>query len=568
MDPLVHLAPRAALAAALLTACAPGEAGGVARPEAAVAPWFTDITRAAGIDFVQESGATGELHMPEIMGGGVAFLDGEGDGDLDLYLVNGNRELPGFEEDAQHANRYYRQEAPGSFADATEESGLGDRHYGMGAAVADADNDGDEDVYLTNYGPNRLFGNDGAGRFADAGERAGVAGGGWSTSAAFFDLDRDGLLDLYVCRYVEFDAGKDCFDNAGRADYCGPKAFPPVHDLLFRNSGAGVFRDATLASGIGAQAAAGLGVVCLDLDDDGWQDVYVANDAYPSFLWRNRGDGTFRDEALQRGAALNLNGQAQAGMGVVSADFDRDGRMDLFKTHLREETNTLYLNLGKAGFRDATGASGLGPASMRFTGFGTAALDFDRDEDVDLLVVNGAVFHGPRLPGVELPPPWDEFAEPNHLYLNDGRARFREESVLAGELASRVEISRGLAAGDVDGDGDPDLLLGNVAGLARLYRNDAPSSGHWLTVRCLDPRYSRDALGARVEVFFCGQSLVQVLGSSWSYLSSSPARAYFGLGACTAVERIEVRWPDGLHERFGGSPVNRVLELSRGSGES
>jgi hypothetical protein len=549
----------AALAALALWSCARQA------PEAATRPWFREITAEAGLAFVHESGARGGHAMPEIMGGGVALLDAESDGDLDLYCVNGNGTLPRMEHDPAASSRFYRQDAPARFADATAEAGLADGRYGMGAAVGDVDNDGDEDLYVTHYGPNTLFANAGNGRFEDATGRVGGASSGWSSTAAFFDLDRDGFLDLFVARYVDW-SEKECFDNAGRADYCGPKAFPALHDLLFRNS-LGVLRDATHAAGIDALSTAGLGVVCADLDEDGWQDVYVANDAYANHLWMNQRDGTLRDEALQRGAALNLSGQAQAGMGLVTGDFDGDARLDLFVTHLREEANALYLNLGEKGFVDATGASHLGPVSMPYTGFGVAALDLDRDRDLDLVVANGAVFHRPRVTGVELAPPWDAYAEPNLFHLNQGDGRFVEASALAGTLTGRVEISRGLAAGDVDGDGDPDLVLGNIEGPARLYRNDAPAEGrHWIALRCVHPGWKRDALGARVEVFACGKRQVQVLCSSWSYLSSSPPVAYFGLGDCSAIEGVLVLWPDGARESFPGPTVDRAHVLVRGTG--
>jgi enediyne biosynthesis protein E4 len=549
------------LAALLLAACA-REVTASADGQA----WLVEVGHESGLDFVHTSGAHGRRAMPEIMGGGVALFDAEPDGDLDAYLVNGNARLPAAELDPAASNGFFRQDSPGRFTEAARAVGLVDGRYGMGVSVADVDNDGDEDVYVTHFGRNTLFVNAGAGRFEDRTESAGGATSGWSTSAAFFDLERDGFLDLYVARYVE-PRDKDCYDQAGRPDYCGPKAFPPMHDVLFVNAN-GVLADATHAAGVDARAAAGLGVVCADFDEDGWQDVYVANDAYANLLWLNQRDGTLRDEAVRRGAALNLNGQPQAGMGIALGDFDGDLRMDLFVTHLREEPNTLYLNRGPAGFLDATGPSRLGPPSMPFTGFGVAALDLDRDTDLDLVVANGGVFRRPRVDGVRLPSPWDEYAEPGLLHLNDGGAHFVEASALAGELGGSAHIARGLAAGDVDGDGDQDLLVGMIEGRALLLRNDAPHAGrHWLALRCVHPGWKRDALGARVEVLAGGKRQVRILSSSWSYASSSPPVAWFGLGTSAVVESVVVLWPDGQRERFAGPVVDAAHVLVRGTGQ-
>ncbi|RME38676.1 MAG: CRTAC1 family protein [Planctomycetota bacterium] len=534
--------------------------------------WFREITRDVGLTFVHDAGRSGKLHMPEIMGSGAALFDFDRDGDLDVYLINGNRTFVSIDqrEGPPPINRLFRQERDGRFVDVTGSSGLGDAGFGMGVAVADIDNDGFPDVYVTNYGADRLYRNRGDGTFEDITERAGVTVSGWSSSASFLDYDRDGLLDIYVVRYVEYNPLHTCTDDAGRPEYCGPTAFEPVHDVLLHNEGLieGVprFRDVSVEAGIAPLRAAGLGVVCEDFNDDGWVDVYVANDAYANQLWINQKNGTFRDEALAYGAAFNLQGKAEAGMGVVAADFDGDGRLDLFMTHLRTESNTYYRNLGAMGFVDATGESGLGWTSVPYTGFGTAAFDVELDGDLDLLIVNGRVNHGKVLPGARLDPVWNTYAEPNLFYLNNGHGRFQPAGRELDTICAPVEVSRGLAVGDIDRDGDLDVLLTNGDGPARLYRNDAPRRGNWLIVRAIDPRYHRDALCARVTVVTADRRLVRTINGGFSYLSASEPLAHFGLGDASTVERLEVRWPDGMRESFPVGALNTYVTVRRGEG--
>jgi hypothetical protein len=307
----------------------------------------------------------------------------------------------------------------------------------------------------------------------------------------------------------------------------------------------------------------------VDLDEDGWQDVYVANDGYANQLWKNRTDGTFVDEALFQGVALNMNGQPEAGMGVIAADFDGDLQLDLFVTHLREETNTLYLNQGAGvGFVDATGRFGVGAASIPYTGFGTVAVDFDHDTDLDIAIANGSVLRGKRRPGVQLTEPWALYAEPNLLFVNEGRGRFRVASELARDFCEPLEISRGLAAGDLDGDGDIDLLLGSIEGPARVFENVIATKGHWLQVRCLHPGWKRDAIGARVVLRFGDERAVRTIGGGSSFLSFQPASAHFGLGPVERVDEILVHWPDGSVERFAGTDADRRIELRHGNGKT
>ncbi len=551
----------------LLAGCAPAPVDRAPASAGTADPWFVDIAAESGLDFLYEQGTTGEWAMPEIIGGGAALFDADGDGDLDIYLTNGNRDprggVPGSDPPR---NRLYLQQADGRFVDGTERAELGDPGYGMGVAMLDFDNDGDLDLYVANYGRDRLFRNRGEGRFEDWTVGAGIGVDGWSTSVAACDYDLDGHLDLYVARYVVFDPSRFCTDPAGRREYCSPEAFPPAVDVLLRNRGDGTFEDVTAAAGIDRVTGAGLGVVCSLLDDDERPDFYVANDLDANQLWIQQPDGTFEDHALARGAAYNLEGRTESGMGVVAADLDNDADTDLFVTHLTAQSNTLYDNLGAAvGFEDATGQRGLATSSLPFTGFGTVAADLELDGDLDLVVANGRVLRGERLAGASLGAPWDAYAEPNLLYLNDGRGGF--ELAPEGTLPGDVEISRALAAGDIDSDGDVDLLVANLASAPRLYRNIAPRQGRWLAVRAIDPALGRDAIGARVRLIGT-PSIEREITRSFGYLSASDAVAHFGLGVDPDVQGLVVRWPGGATERFDVDGVDRRLLVRRGEGRA
>ncbi|MDH3285298.1 MAG: CRTAC1 family protein, partial [Acidobacteriota bacterium] len=533
------------------------------------APWFVEATERTGLDALHESGARGAFLMPEVIPPGVALFDADGDGDLDLYVTNGHGGLPDEKPPADAPpNRFFLQEPGLKFVDATGSSGLGDRGYGMGIAVGDVDNDGDADLYLSNYGTDRLFLNRGDGTFDDVTAEAGIEVGGWSTSAVFFDYDLDGFLDLYVARYVLYDPEKTCTDAAGRPDYCGPSLFPPAPDILLRNGGDGRFTDVSERAGIRSAVGPGLGVVAEDFDDDGWPDLYVANDAAANQLWLNRGDGTFRDAALMMGAAFNLEGVPEAGMGIVAEDLDGDLDLDLFVTHLDGETNTLYTNLGAGrGFDDQTGRAGLATDSVVRTGFGVVAQDAELDGDLDLFVVNGRVNRGERVAGTTMPAPWDEFAQRNLVFVNRGDGRFESGQERGGDFAVPVEVSRGLAAGDVDADGDVDLVVGNTEGPVRLYLNEAPREGRWLGVRATDPELGRDAIGARVTLIAGGAGQLRTIKRGGSYLSSSEPVARFGLPAGVEPEAVIVRWPGGDEERFAVAGTDRSMEVVRGDGE-
>ena len=529
-------------------------------------PFFTEITRQVGLDFVHDPGTEGKYMAPEVMGSGGAFFDYDNDDDLDIYLVQAGP-LPESKNESRVPNRLYRQNADGTLTDVTAESGLGDTGYGTGVAVGDIDNDGLVDVYVANYGPDALYRNRGGGKFTNITALAGIGENGWSASAVFCDYDRDGYLDLYVSHYVKFDPTKVCVKGDGARDYCSPQSLPYESDVLYHNNGNGAFTDVSGPAGLLGVRAPGLGVLCSDFTGDGLPDFYVANDGEANQLWVNEGNGKFLDQAFLRGAALSGMGRPQASMGVALGDVEGDGDLDLFMTHLVNDYNTLYLSDGKGGFDDVTAAAGLLTPSLPWTGFGTAFFDLEHDGDLDIVVVNGRVDRGPVLPEARMSSYWNRYAEPKHLYQNDGKGRFTDISRLTGSFGAEIELSRGLAVGDFDRDGDLDLLVTNTAGPARLYRNDAKKTGSWLLVRAHDTPHQRDAPGAVVTVFSGGKRYLRVADPAFSYLSSNDARAHFGIPGATRADRIEVRWPDGSREVFPAVPLNQSIVLKKGQGK-
>jgi hypothetical protein len=537
--------------------------------------WFVERTADTGIDFSYRGGGTGDLHTPEITGGGVALFDADADGKLDIYLVNGGHNPIDGQPDPTQTNRLFLNRGDWRFEDATDSSGLGDPGYAFGVGVGDADNDGDPDVFLTQYGPDRLYINEGGGRYRDATEAAGIDVGGWSAGVAFVDYDRDGDLDLFIVRYIEFHTELPCMDSVGHKDFCGPQSFPPMDDVLLRNDGAGHFEDVTEEAGIAGHPGPGLGVAAADFDGDGWIDIYVTNDGTPNFLWRNLGDGRFEEIGVRSGAAFNGMGHTEAGMGVVAEDFDQDGWIDLFMTHLRNETNTLYRNLGGArGFLDSTSTGFPGAPSQAFTGFGLVALDLELDADLDLVVANGGVRLGSAAMSEdysaesELEPPLDRFVEPNQVYVNDGSGTFALLDEAECGLCDRYEITRGMAVGDLDGDGDEDLVLTNIEDPARVYENRS-QGGHWLGLKIYDPVLGREAIGAQVSVALADRTLVRTVGATKGYVSSSDTRIVLGLGSAERVGTVRVLWPDGdsVAEIFVVDCVDCDVELKRGEGK-
>jgi hypothetical protein len=509
----------------------------------------------------------GSYYLPEIMGPGVAVFDYDGDGHLDLLQL---RSPPPGQIAAPAPNRLFRGDGAWGFADVSASSGLDDPGFGQAVAIGDIDNDGDLDVYFANFGRDALYRNNGDGSFTGPGSVATADTQAWSSSATFCDYDGDADLDLYVVHYLEIGKLRACRAPSGVLDYCGPQQFDGVTDTLYRNDGDGGFHDVTAEAGLilpdGGRAARGLGVVCVDLSGDGLPDFYVANDGEPNQLWVNRGDGRFVDEAMIRGLAVNRRGHPEASMGLAVGDVDRDGRIDLFMTHLAMESNTLYLTGKGPLFADRSLEAGLAHYDLPFTGFGCALVDFDLDGDLDLAVVNGRVRRdtgaGPASGDF-----WEVYAEPNLLFDNDGQGGFSDTGTRGGRFVTRREVSRGLATGDIDGDGDVDVAMTNVDNTLRLYRNDAPSE----RVRRLGVRAvvaGRDALGARLTLHTTSGDHVRGVIASSSYQSSSDPSVLFGLGDSIAVQGLEVRWSDGGRERFAVGDVERTLVVRRGEGRT
>jgi enediyne biosynthesis protein E4 len=534
---------------------------------------FREITSEVGLRFRHFNGATGEHYMPEIMGAGVALLDYDNDGDLDVYLVQGtvlepNKKLrfpppPGWKP----GNRLFRNQLSETgrlhFTDVTEQAGVGHVGYGMGVAVGDYNNDGHQDLYVTNFGQNVLYRNNGDGTFTDVTREAGVDDSHWSTSAAWLDYDGDGYLDLFVCNYVDFTlaGNKRCHAPTGEPDYCTPKMYQPVPSRLFRNLGNGKFLDVTESSGIASSFGPGLGVVCADFNGDGRPDIYVANDTAANRLWVNQGDGTFKDVALEAGVAYSLDGLPRAGMGVTAEDSESRGRIDIFVTNLTGEGASLFRNNGNLEFDDITPQSGLAEATHGLTGFGTKWFDYDNDGRLDLFIANGAVTLVEALRGHPYP-----YAQTNLLFHNEGGS-YRDVSKTAGPAFQVAEVSRGAAFGDIDNDGALDIVVSTNNGPVRLLQNQIGSRQHWLQLRLEDEKRNRFGIGARVAVLRPGEKPLWCrVHTDSSYLSASDVRVHFGLGQKADVQGVLVRWPDGIEEKWNNLPSDRVVTLRRGSG--
>lgn len=523
---------------------------------------------------------SGQYYFPEMLSPGIGLFDLDNDDDLDVYVVQGDMLGEGKTwadallrppEGAPLNGRLFRNDLHVNpdgtrtlrFVDITEQSGIDARGYGMGVAAADYDNDGCVDLYLTFVGRNRLYKNSCRGTFTDVSASSRTDSQGWSVSAAFLDYDRDGWLDLYVGNYVQYDIRHDqvCHGLTGRRDYCTPAVYSAQADRLFHNQRNGTFADVTATALLGATFGPALGVTTADFNNDGWIDIYVANDTKPNLLWINQRDGTFRDTALLAGSALTADGKAEASMGVDAGDFDNDGDDDIIVSELPAQGSNLFVNDGAGQFEDLSARTGIAALTLGYSGFGTGWVDVDNDGWDDVIQVNGSIQAIDGQPG---PFP---YAERKLLLRNTGDGRFMNATADAGEAFSALEVSRGLALGDIDNDGDTDVLVHNLNGRPRLLLNRAPARHHWVCLRLTGERSARDMLGARVSV---GRKSLPTqhrrVHTDGSYGSASDPRVLVGLGDATTPPDARVTWPDGRVERWAALPIDRCTTLRQGSG--
>ena len=523
-------------------------------------PWFTEVSAKAGIRFKHTDGRSGQRYFLETLGAGAAWFDYDRDGDLDIYFVNGAG-LPGAEFDVSPTNALYRNNGNMTFTEVTNGAKVGDGGYGFGCCVGDYDNDGWPDLYVTNFGPNILYRNNGDGSFSNVTEGTGVGGERWSSSAAFADYDRDGDLDLFVANYLDYRLEDNTICHRGDLRvYCPPADFTGVADVLYENKGDGSFADVTRESGVFNPEGKGLGVVWGDYDNDGYPDIFVANDTTADMLYRNNGDGTFMDVALFVGVALGAKGIPMGGMGTSFGDYDNDGWLDIAVTNFQDDPNSLYHGEGDGTFADASYASRLGGVSLPYVGWGVDFVDLDNDGFTDLFVGNGNIYDN-----VEMFDPGYTYPQRNHLFRNQGDGTLSEISSQCGPGLSLNKVSRGVAFVDYDNDGDIDILVTNSNQTPDLLRNESPNQNNWLNLRLVGTASNRDAIGAQVKIFAPGlEPQLREVKSGSSYLCQSDMRLHFGLGNASIVTRIEIRWPSGLDDTFEGIAPNQFLEVREG----
>ena len=526
---------------------------------------FIDISESAGIHFVHENAASQEKYLIETMGSGCGWIDYDNDGFMDIYLVNGGATQVHQPEITQTSS-LFRNNGDGTFSDVTEEAAVGaEGLFGMGIAVGDYDNDGFQDLFVAGYDRSILYRNDGEGGFSDETVLAGVSNAGrWASSAAWFDFNRDGRLDLIIANYVDWTPeGNVRCGNPGEEyrAYCHPDTYSGQSPTLYLNEGQGRFRDVSKSSLLSLNRASGLGVVTFDYDRDGWQDIFIANDAMANSLFRNNGDETFEEMAYISGIALSEDGKAEAGMGTDAADTNGDGWMDVFVTHLDFEHDRLYQNLHQGMFEDSTFAVNLGYATFSYSGFGTKFLDYDNDGSKDLFIANGHILDNIHLYHAEV-----TYAEQNLLYRNDGTGSFSNISDgVRGDLSQHF-VSRGAAVADFDNDGDVDVLVSNNGQRAQLFRNDGGNRNHWLQIQLEGKESNRDGVGARVKVVAGDLTQYDERKGGTSYQSAQDPRLHFGLGYRVLVDLIEVTWPSGLREVFHNLESRRTVIIEEGTG--
>jgi len=537
------------------------------QPQGTPLPIFRDVAREAGLDFIHVNGASDEKFLPEIIGGGGLLFDFDNDGWLDVFLVDsGSLADPAVDRRARH--RLYRNQHNGTFADVTDASNIRHRGYGMGACAGDIDNDGLTDLYITNAGPNALYRNTGGGRFAEVPNAGGAGSPLWSTSCAFVDIDRDGDLDLFVTNYVDTSRANQFCGFAGPPairDYCHPLVYPPLPNVLYRNNGkapgGGVtFEDISMQAGIAPYRGNGLGVAVSDVDDDGWPDIFVANDSTPNFLFHNDKNGRFTEIAGLAGVAVAADGKPRAGMGTAFGDFSGIGRLGLVVTNHETEMHSLFLNLGGQLFSDVTIRSGVGPATRPYVGFGVVFFDFDNDTRLDIAIVNGNV-----MANVAQVRAGARLAQRKLLLRNTGE-RFVDVTKQAGPGFALEGVGRALAAGDVDNDGDLDLLVVNNGDRPSLLLNDGGNASNAVLVQVVGTTSNRAGIGTKLTLTAGGRRQTREVQSGSSYLASNDPRAHFGLGGAERAERLEIRWPDGSNEAVENLPANHLVVVRQGKG--
>ena len=537
-------------------------------------PWlvrFTDIGAKAGLSAVNVSGDLNKKkYILEMNGSGLAFLDYNGDGLVDLFVVNGTT-LESDRTGAKPVSHLYRNNGDGTFTDVTREAGVAFSGWGQGACAGDFDNDGHEDLFVTYYGKNRLYHNNGDGTFTEMAERAGVAGvdGRWNSGCAFVDFDRDGKVDLFVANYVDLGSNFSNVPSPGSGEFCqykgipiacGPRGLPKAVNYLYRNNGNGTFTDVGQKAGIRAtDGHYALGVLTFDSDDDGWPDIYVACDSAASILYRNRRDGTFEDVGIASGLAYNEDGEAQAGMGVAALDYDHDGHLDVVKTNFSDDSPNLYHNNADGTFSDRVFQAGLGRL-RNYLGWGIVAADFDNDGWTDVLIVNGHL-----TPEIDSARSDSSYRQRKVLYRNLGDGRFEDVTAVAGADIARPHSSRGAAVADFLNDGRMTVAVNELHEPPSLLMPDAPPRNHWIGIRLDGSRSNRDGIGARVAVEAAGVLQIDEVRSGGSYLSQSDLRLHFGLGPAARVDRITVRWPSGTIDRLSGIPADRHIIIHEGS---